>query len=98
MYFRKGARTTPLVTIAVTNLVVNVLRRNGFTGAIFTSFCGGDEIGQAMATDRRISLVSFSGTSKVFDCSSNSYTLQRKCTYYVKSYSKDVMLWMTIFL
>ncbi|CAA0814579.1 Aldehyde dehydrogenase family 7 member B4 [Striga hermonthica] len=34
-------------------------------GAIFTSFCGGAEIGQAIAKDPRIPLVSFTGSSKV---------------------------------
>ena len=66
MHFRKGAPTTPLVTIAVTKLVAEVLEKNKLPGAIFTSFCGGAEIGQAIAKDTRISLVSFTGSSKVF--------------------------------
>ena len=66
MHFRKGAPTTPLVTIAVTKLVAEVLERNKLPGAIFTSFCGGAGIGQAIAKDTRIPLVSFTGSSKVF--------------------------------
>lgn len=66
MYCRKGAPTTPLVTIAVTKLVAEVLDKNNLPGAIFTSFCGGAEIGQAIAKDPRIPLVSFTGSSKVF--------------------------------
>ncbi|KAL6274376.1 hypothetical protein ACE6H2_025068 [Prunus campanulata] len=61
----KGAPTTPLVTIAVTKLVAEVLERNNLPGAIFTSFCGGAEIGEAIAKDTRIPLVSFTGSSKV---------------------------------
>lgn len=61
----KGAPTTPLVTIAVTKLVAEVLEKNSLPGAIFTSFCGGAEIGQAIAKDTRIPLVSFTGSSQV---------------------------------
>ncbi|MBA0662660.1 hypothetical protein Goklo_006742 [Gossypium klotzschianum] len=60
-----GAPTTPLVTIATTKLVAEVLEKNNLPGAIFTSFCGGAEIGEAIAKDRRINLVSFTGSSKV---------------------------------
>ncbi|XP_031399903.1 aldehyde dehydrogenase family 7 member B4 isoform X1 [Punica granatum] len=61
----KGAPTTPLVTIAMTKVVAGVLEKNNLPGAIFTSFCGGAEIGQAIAKDTRIPLVSFTGSSKV---------------------------------
>ncbi|RVX05510.1 Aldehyde dehydrogenase family 7 member A1 [Vitis vinifera] len=61
----KGAPTTPLVTIAVTKLVAEVLEKNNLPGAIFTSFCGGAEIGEAISKDARIPLVSFTGSSKV---------------------------------
>ncbi|KAJ8491338.1 hypothetical protein OPV22_013059 [Ensete ventricosum] len=61
----KGAPTTPLVTIAMTEIVAGVLEKNNLPGAIFTSFCGGAEIGQAIACDTRIPLVSFTGSSKV---------------------------------
>ena len=63
--FRKGAPTTPLVTIAMTKLIAEVLEKNNLPGAIFTSLCGGAEIGQAIAKDTRIPLVSFTGSSKV---------------------------------
>ncbi|KAJ1439935.1 Aldehyde/histidinol dehydrogenase [Sesbania bispinosa] len=62
---KKGAPTTPLITIAVTKLIAEVLERNKLPGAIFTSFCGGADIGQAIAKDTRIPLVSFTGSSKV---------------------------------
>ncbi|KAJ4953788.1 hypothetical protein NE237_030620 [Protea cynaroides] len=61
----KGAPTTPLITVAMTELVAEVLEKNNLPGAIFTSFCGGAEIGQAIAKDTRIQLVSFTGSSKV---------------------------------
>lgn len=62
---RKGAPTTPLVTIAVTKLFQQVLEKNGLPGAIFTGLCGGADIGQKIANDRRIQLVSFTGSTKV---------------------------------
>jgi len=62
---RKGAPTTPLVTIAMTKIIAGVLEKNNLPGAIFTAFCGGAEIGQAIAKDTRIPLVSFTGSSKV---------------------------------
>lgn len=61
----KGAPTTPLITIATTKLIAEVLERNGLPGAIFTCICGGAEIGQAIAEDGRIPLVSFTGSTKV---------------------------------
>ncbi|XP_057786677.1 aldehyde dehydrogenase family 7 member B4 isoform X1 [Salvia miltiorrhiza] len=61
----KGAPTTPLITIAMTKIIAGVLEKNNLPGAIFTAFCGGAEIGQAIAKDPRIPLVSFTGSSKV---------------------------------
>lgn len=61
----KGAPTTPLVTIAITKVIAGVLEKNNLPGAIFTSLCGGTEIGQAIAKDTRIQLVSFTGSTKV---------------------------------
>ncbi|GKB98740.1 aldehyde dehydrogenase family 7 member B4 [Tanacetum coccineum] len=61
----KGAPTTPLITIATTKLIAEVLEKNSLPASIFTSFCGGADIGQAIATDTRIPLVSFTGSSKV---------------------------------
>ncbi|KAG0483002.1 hypothetical protein HPP92_011086 [Vanilla planifolia] len=51
--------------VAMTELIVGVLEKNNLPGAIFTAFCGGAEIGQAIAHDTRIPLVSFTGSSKV---------------------------------
>lgn len=49
----------------MTELIAGVLEKNNLPGAIFTAFCGGAEIGQAIARDTRIPLVSFTGSSKV---------------------------------
>ncbi|KAJ7564458.1 hypothetical protein O6H91_02G018200 [Diphasiastrum complanatum] len=61
----KGAPTTPLVTIATTRIFTQVLENNGLPGSIFTCVCGGSEIGEAIARDPRIPLVSFTGSTKV---------------------------------
>ncbi|KAH7331412.1 hypothetical protein KP509_20G031600 [Ceratopteris richardii] len=61
----KGAPTTSLVTIATTKIFVDVLEKNNLPGAIFTTVCGGADIGEAIAKDPRIPLVSFTGSSKV---------------------------------
>jgi acyl-CoA reductase-like NAD-dependent aldehyde dehydrogenase len=70
--YRKGAPTTPLITIAVTKLISEVLEKNKLPGAIFTSFCGGADIGEAISKDTRIPLVSFTGSSKVVSLSTLS--------------------------
>lgn len=51
----------------MTELVAGVLEKNNLPGAIFTSFCGGTEIGQAIAKDTRIALLSFTGSTKVLE-------------------------------
>ncbi|KAG6383853.1 hypothetical protein SASPL_156374 [Salvia splendens] len=61
----KGAPTTPLITIAMTKIIAGVFEKNNLPGAIFTAFCGGAVIGQAIAKDPRVPLVSFTGSSKV---------------------------------
>ncbi|KAG6383210.1 hypothetical protein SASPL_157047 [Salvia splendens] len=61
----KGAPTTPLITIAMTKIIAGVFEKNNLPGAIFTAFCGSAEIGQAIAKDPRVPLVSFTGSSKV---------------------------------
>lgn len=65
MLGRKGAPTTPLVTLATTKVIAEVLERNKLPGGIFTCVCGGAEIGSAIAYDTRIPLVSFTGSTKV---------------------------------
>lgn len=80
-FHRKGAPTTPLITIAMTKLVAEVLEKNHLPGAIFTAMCGGAEIGEAIAKDTRIPLVSFTGSSKVRHVlSTNNPPLNQKHT------------------
>ena len=61
----KGAPTTPLVSVATTKIIAQVLEKNGFPGAICSLCQGGTEIGQSIAEDNRIKLVSFTGSTPV---------------------------------
>merc|ERR1711942_469607 len=61
----KGAPTTPLTSIAITRIVASVLKANDLPAAICTLFCGGADLGAAMATDARLRLVSFTGSTAV---------------------------------
>jgi aldehyde dehydrogenase family 7 protein A1 len=61
----KGAPSTPLSSIAVTRVVQSVLEANSLPLAVCTNVCGGAGIGEAMARDKRINLLSFTGSTKV---------------------------------
>lgn len=61
----KGAPTTPLVSVAITKVVASVLEKNGLPGAICSLCQGGTDVGQAIAEDHRIKLVSFTGSTPV---------------------------------
>jgi len=61
----KGAPTTPLVSVATTKIIASVLEKNNLPGGICSMVCGGAEIGEAMAKDTRIPLVSFTGSTEV---------------------------------
>jgi len=61
----KGAPTTSLSTIATGKIVQQVLKDNKLNPAICTVMTGGTEIGEAIAHDKRIGLVSFTGSTKV---------------------------------
>ncbi|KAK9504421.1 hypothetical protein O3M35_010756 [Rhynocoris fuscipes] len=61
----KGATSTSLVTIATTKVVSSVLEKNNLPGAICSMICGGPDIGDAIVSDRRIPLVSFTGSTQV---------------------------------
>lgn len=61
----KGAETTPLVSVATTRIVADVLKKNNLPGAIASLCCGGADIGKAMAQDHRIKLLSFTGSTKI---------------------------------
>lgn len=61
----KGAETTPLVSIATTKIVAEVLEKNNIPGAVASLCCGGSVIGKAMASDTRVKLLSFTGSSAI---------------------------------
>ncbi|KAI4499250.1 hypothetical protein M0802_005510 [Mischocyttarus mexicanus] len=61
----KGAPSTPLVSIATTKIIANVLERNGIPGSVASMVTGGSEVGQVLVNDPRIPLVSFTGSTAV---------------------------------
>lgn len=61
----KGAPSTSLVTVATTKVVAGVLERNNVPGAVCTVCCGGSNIGEAMANDTNLPLLSFTGSTAV---------------------------------
>lgn len=61
----KGAPTTPLTSIAVTKLVASVLEANHLPQAISTLVTGGGDLGEEIARDKLLPLVSFTGSTKV---------------------------------
>lgn len=61
----KGAPTTPLVSVATSKIVASVLEKNGLPGAICSLCQSGTDVGKAIAADRRIKLVSFTGSTPV---------------------------------
>eukprot|EP01096_Ripella_sp_DP13-Kostka_P004307 TRINITY_DN1646_c0_g1_i1.p1 TRINITY_DN1646_c0_g1~~TRINITY_DN1646_c0_g1_i1.p1 ORF type:complete len:541 (+),score=197.61 TRINITY_DN1646_c0_g1_i1:26-1624(+) len=61
----KGAPSTSLCSVAVTKILSRVLERNNVPGAVCSTVCGGAEIGQLMAQDRNIDLLSFTGSTAV---------------------------------
>ncbi|CAG0886283.1 unnamed protein product [Darwinula stevensoni] len=61
----KGAPTTPLTSVAVTKIVSSVFEANKLPAAICSMVTGGSEIGEAIAKDDRLPLVSFTGSTAV---------------------------------
>lgn len=61
----KGAPTTPLTSIATTRLVASVLQANNLPASVATLVTGGADIGEAMATDKKLPLVSFTGSTPI---------------------------------
>lgn len=61
----KSAPTTPLVSIATTRIIASVLESNNLPGGICSLCCGGANIGEAIARDKRLPLVSFTGSTLV---------------------------------
>jgi len=62
----KGASTTSLVTVAVTKMAAEVLEKNGIPGAVFSMISGsGATIGEFFINDKRLSLISFTGSTDI---------------------------------
>ncbi|XP_066997946.2 alpha-aminoadipic semialdehyde dehydrogenase [Anabrus simplex] len=61
----KGAPSTSLVSVATTKVIASVLERNNLPGAVCSLCAGGSDIGEAMAKDTRLPLLSFTGSTKV---------------------------------
>ncbi|XP_060523453.1 alpha-aminoadipic semialdehyde dehydrogenase isoform X2 [Cylas formicarius] len=61
----KGSETTPLVSVATTKIISEVLERNNLPGGVASLCCGGSDIGKAMASDPRIKLLSFTGSCEI---------------------------------
>lgn len=60
----KGAETTPLISVATTRIVADILQRNNLP-CVATLCQGGADVGKAMAKDTRVNLLSFTGSSTV---------------------------------
>ena len=58
----KPAPSTPLVAIATTKILVPVLEANGYSGALSSLVCGGGDVGGKIVSDKRVDLVSFTGS------------------------------------
>lgn len=61
----KGAPSTALCSVAVTKILADVLEKNNLPGAICSLVSGGADIGEAMAKDSRVDLLSFTGSTSV---------------------------------
>lgn len=62
----KGASSTSLCTLAVTKILERVFRANGVNPAVCTTVTGsGATIGDLISSDKRIALVSFTGSTRV---------------------------------
>lgn len=62
----KGASTTSLCTIALTKVLESVLRKNGVNPAVSSTILGpGSTIGDLLVNDKRISLISFTGSTEI---------------------------------
>jgi len=61
----KPPPTSTLTSIAVQNICAKVLEKHGHNPAICSFVAGGAEIGQAISSDKRIPIVSFTGSTKI---------------------------------
>ena len=62
----KGATSTSLITIATTTIIAEVLERNKLPAGVLTTVIGsGKTIGEVLINDKRLELISFTGSSQV---------------------------------
>lgn len=62
----KGASSTSLVSIAVTKVISEVFAKNGYPEGIITMVVGpGGSVGEALMSDNRIRLLSFTGSTSI---------------------------------
>lgn len=61
----KPSEKTPLTAIACMNIIQAVLQRNNLPEGIFGLIVGDREIGEAMANDKRVALVSATGSTRM---------------------------------
>lgn len=61
----KGAPSTPLTTVATTRIVADVLKKNNLPPAIASCIVGGSDVGDAMVKERKVNLISFTGSTHV---------------------------------
>ena len=61
----KGSEKTPLCSVAVQNIIAKVLKENDLPEGIFNLITGGREVGEWMAEDERIPLISATGSIRM---------------------------------
>lgn len=61
----KPAPTTPLIGVAITKVLQSVFEANNFPPELFSLVCGGADVGNAMAHDKNLDLLSFTGSTQV---------------------------------
>jgi aldehyde dehydrogenase family 7 member A1 len=62
----KGASSTSLVTIATTKVIAEVLERNNLPEGVLTTIIGpGRSVGEQIINDKRLELISFTGSTSV---------------------------------
>uniref|UniRef100_A0A915CHL6 aldehyde dehydrogenase (NAD(+)) n=2 Tax=Parascaris univalens TaxID=6257 RepID=A0A915CHL6_PARUN len=61
----KPAPSTPLTAIAITKLIEKVLKANNVPGGLCSLVTGDGNVGQSLVKDKRVNLVSFTGSTAV---------------------------------
>jgi aldehyde dehydrogenase (NAD+) len=61
----KPSSSTPLCAVAVQNIANDVLKKHGYKGIFSTIIGSGSVVGERMLNDKRIPLVSFTGSTKM---------------------------------